>query len=110
MKATPSLRRARPPSRWSCATKGPVTSWSSYLRSAGSVTSSRLLRDLVQDRRPARLDPGVRRDAPTLRLPAGVIGMALSWPVVSPGTVRGEARKGFAQLEVAVPSLPDVTE
>jgi hypothetical protein len=43
-KRRPSLRRARPPSRWSCATKGPVTSsWSSYLRSAGSVTSSRLL-------------------------------------------------------------------
>jgi hypothetical protein len=27
----------------------------------------------------------------------------------SPGTVRGEARKGFAQLEVAVPSSPEIT-
>jgi len=25
-----------------------------------------------------------------------------------PGTVRGEARKGFAQLEVAVPSSPEI--
>jgi hypothetical protein len=35
--------------------------------------SSRLLRDLAQDRRLARLGPGARRDAPTLRLPSGVI-------------------------------------
>ena len=28
---------------------------------------------------------------------------------ISPGTVRGEARKGFAQLEVAVPSSPEIT-
>jgi len=27
---------------------------------------------------------------------------------VSPGTVRGEARKGFAQLEVAVSSSPEI--
>jgi transposase len=27
---------------------------------------------------------------------------------ISPGTVRGEARKGFAQLEVAVPSSPEI--
>ena len=44
-----------------------------------------------------------------MRLPTGVMGVALSWPAVWPGTVRGVARKGFAQLEVAVPSLPDVT-
>src|SRR5580700_3373651 len=69
----------------------------------------RLLRDLAQDRCLARLGPGARRDAPTLRLPTGVMGVALSWPAVSQGPVRGEARKGFAQLEVAVPSLPDVT-
>src|ERR1017187_9137364 len=44
----------------------------------------------------------------SMRLPAGVIGMALSWHALSPGTARGEARKGYAQLEVAVPSLPDM--
>src|SRR6266498_4515273 len=65
----------------------------------------RLLRDFLQDRCPARLGPGARRDAPTLRLPTGVIGVALSWPAVSPGTARGEAGKGFVLLEVAVPSL-----
>jgi hypothetical protein len=65
----------------------------------------RLLRDLAQDRCPARLGPGARRDAPTLRLPTGVIGVALSWPAVSPGTAQGEAGKGFVLLEVAVPSL-----
>jgi hypothetical protein len=27
-----------------------------------------------------------------------------------PGTVRGEARKGYAQLEVAVPSSPEFTQ
>jgi hypothetical protein len=43
-----------------------------------------------------------------LRLPAGFIGVALSWPAVSPGIARGEAQKGFALLEVAVPSLPDI--
>ena len=30
--------------------------------------------------------------------------MALSWHAVLPGTARGEARKGFVRLEVAVPS------
>src|ERR1700733_6085849 len=70
----------------------------------------RLLRDLAQDRCLARLGPGARRDALSLRLPASVIGVALIWPAVSPGAVRGEARKGFAQLEVAVPSLADITD
>ena len=28
---------------------------------------------------------------------------------ISPGTARGEARKGFAQLEVAVPSSPEIS-
>ena len=69
------------------------------------LTGSRLLRDFTQDRRPVRLGPGVRRDAPTLRLPTGVIGVALSWPAVSPDTARGEAQKGLVLLEVAVPSL-----
>ena len=45
----------------------------------------------------------------SLRLPTGVIGVALSWHAVSPGTARGEAGKGFVLLEVAVPSLPDIT-
>ena len=40
-----------------------------------------------------------------MRLPTGVIGVALSWHAISPGTVRGEAQKGFVLLEVAVPSL-----
>jgi hypothetical protein len=40
-----------------------------------------------------------------LRLPTGVIGVALTWPAASPGAARGEARKGFVLLEVAVPSL-----
>jgi hypothetical protein len=40
-----------------------------------------------------------------LRLPTGVIGVALTWPAVSPGAARGEAQKGFVLLEVAVPSL-----
>jgi hypothetical protein len=40
-----------------------------------------------------------------LRLPTGVIGVALTWHAISPGTVRGEAQKGFVLLEVAVPSL-----
>jgi hypothetical protein len=40
-----------------------------------------------------------------LQLPTGVIGVALTWPAVSSGTVRGEAQKGFVLLEVAVPSL-----
>src|SRR5207302_11360220 len=39
------------------------------------------------------------------RLPAGVIGVALSWLAVLSGTVRGEAGKGFVLLEVALPSL-----
>ncbi len=65
----------------------------------------RLFGDFTQDRCPARLGLGARRDAPTLRLPTGVIGVALSWPAVSSGTARGEAQKGFVLLEVAVPSL-----
>src|SRR5215469_16915025 len=52
-----------------------------------------------------RLGPGARRDALYQRLPAGFIGVALIWLAFSPGAVRGEAQKGFAQLEVAVPSL-----
>jgi hypothetical protein len=43
--------------------------------------------------------------APTLRLPTGVIGVALIWPAVSSGTARGVAGKGSVLLEVAVPSL-----
>jgi hypothetical protein len=42
-----------------------------------------------------------------LRLPTGVIGVALIWLAASPGAARGEARKGFVLLEVAVPSLPN---
>src|SRR5215472_11815652 len=34
-----------------------------------------------------------------------VVGVALIWLAFSPGTVRGEAQKGFVLLEVAVPSL-----
>jgi transposase len=34
--------------------------------------------------------------------------VALFWLAFSPGTVQGEAQKGFAQLEVAVPSLRSV--
>ena len=40
--------------------------------------------------------------------PLVVIGVALIWPASLPGTARGEARKGFAQLEVAVPSSPGI--
>ena len=72
---------------------------------SGLTAGQQLLRDCAQDRCPARLGPGARRDAPTLRLPTGVIGVALSWPAVSSGTARGEAGKGFVLLEVAVPSL-----
>ena len=83
-----------------------------FALSGGAATryaapAHRLLRDFTQDRRLARLGPGVRRDAPTLRLPTGVIGVALSWLAVSPGTARGEAQKGFVLLEVAVPLLAD---
>jgi hypothetical protein len=39
-----------------------------------------------------------------LRLPTGVIGVAHNWHATSPGTVRGEAQKGFVALKVAVPS------
>jgi hypothetical protein len=42
--------------------------------------SQRLLRDLGAGSGPARLGLGAWRDAPTLRLPAVVIGVALSWP------------------------------
>jgi len=79
---------------------------SSELPDLGTIAraSSRLLRSLVQDRCPARLGPGARRDALTLRLPTGGIGVAQLWHAVSSGTVRGEAGKGFVALEVAVPS------
>jgi hypothetical protein len=50
---------------------------------------------------------GVRRDALILGLPTGVIGVALIWLAASPGAARGEARKGFVLLKVAVPSLPN---
>ena len=43
-----------------------------------------------------------------MRLPAGVIGVALNWHAASSGTARGEARKGFVLLEVAVPSLLNI--
>ena len=43
----------------------------------------------------------------SFRLPTD-LGVALSWHAVSPGTAQGEARKGFARLEVAVPSSPDI--
>jgi hypothetical protein len=33
------------------------------------------------------------------------MGVALIWLAFSPGTVQGEAQRGFALLEVAVPSL-----
>jgi hypothetical protein len=39
-----------------------------------------------------------------MRLPTGVMGVALIWHAVSSRTVRGEAGKGFVALEVAVPS------
>jgi CBS domain len=71
----------------------------------GVVTLNGYLETSLQDRCPARLGPGARRDAPSQRLPTGVIGVALIWPAVSPGTARGEAGKGFVLLEVAVPSL-----
>ena len=48
--------------------------------------SHRLLRDWSQDRCLARLGPGVRRGALTMRLPTGVIGVALSC-AFSSGTV-----------------------
>ena len=44
-----------------------------------------------------------------MRLPTGVIGVALPWHAVSSGTAQGEAGKGFVLLEVAVPSLLDIT-
>src|SRR5215207_3466232 len=43
---------------------------------------------------PARLGPGARRDAPTLRLPTGVIGVALTWPAVLPGRRARRGSKG----------------
>src|ERR1044071_5611379 len=50
-----------------------IPQWNYRIRTA----ASRLPRDLAQDRCLARLGPGARRDAPTLRLPAGVIGVAI---------------------------------
>jgi hypothetical protein len=44
-----------------------------------------------------------------MRLPTGVIGVALNWHAVSSGTARGEAQKGFVLLKVAVPSLLIIT-
>jgi len=44
-----------------------------------------------------------------MRLPTGVIGVALNWHAVSSGTARGEAQKGFVLLKVAVPSLLNIT-
>ncbi len=74
-----------------------------------SPPASRLLRDWSQDRCLARLGPGARRDALTLRLPTGVIGVAHSWHAFSSGTARGEARKGFVRLEVAMPCSLHIT-
>src|SRR5439155_24671633 len=48
----------------------------------------------MQDRCPARLGPGARRDAPYLRLPTGVMGVALIWLAFSPGTAAGSGWKG----------------
>src|SRR5262249_25592028 len=78
-------------------------------RARSTPRTSRLLRDLAQDRRLARLGPGVRRDAHSPRLPTGVIGVALNRLAFSPDTVRGEARKGSVLLEVAMPSLLTTT-
>jgi hypothetical protein len=44
-----------------------------------------------------------------MRLPTGVIGVALSWHALSSGAARGEAGKGFVLLEVAVPSSLNIT-
>src|SRR5690348_2726818 len=69
----------------------------------------RLLRDLGSGPGPARLGPGARRDAPTMRLPAVVIGVAHSWPASRRAPCEGRLERGFAQLEVAVPSSPEIS-
>jgi hypothetical protein len=68
------------------------------------MLSIRLLVDLPQDRRLARLGLGARFVALNSAARAGRV--ALIWPARTgrcPG--QGEAQEGFAQLEVAVPSL-----
>jgi hypothetical protein len=75
----------------------------------GNVAAERALigylETWVQDR--------VRPDSvqvPGVMLPhCGCPPLSLAWLTQGPpGTVRGEARKGFAQLEVAVPSSPEI--
>ena len=71
--------------------------------------SSRLLRDLSQDRCLARLGPGARRDAHISRLPTGVL-VWLSHGLRSRRAPCGERlERGLSALEVAVPSSLHIT-
>jgi len=55
----------------------------------------RLLRDLDAGSGPARLGLGARRDAPALRLPAIVTGVALSWPASRRAPCEGRLERGL---------------
>ena len=57
--------------------------------------SQRLLRDLGAGSGPARLGLGARRDAPALRLPAIVTGVALSWPASRRAPCEGRLERGL---------------
>jgi hypothetical protein len=45
-----------------------------------------------------------------MRLPAVVMGVALTWLASRRAPREGRLEKGFAQLEVAMPSSPEFTE
>ena len=62
---------------------------------AAERRSHRLLRDLGSGSGPARLGPGARRDAPTLRLPAVVIGVAHSWLASRRAPCEGRLERGL---------------
>ena len=64
-----------------------------------------LLRDLGAGSRPARLGLGTRRMLPQCGCPPSSLAW-LTHGLLLAGHRAREARKGFAQLEVAVPSSP----
>ena len=64
-------------------------------RAHGTRPCPRLLRDLGAGSRLARLGPGARRDALTMRLPAVVIGVAHSWPASGRAPCEGRLERGL---------------
>src|SRR5262249_29717010 len=61
----------------------------------GTGRGMRLLRDLGSGSGPARLGLGAWRDAPTLRLPAVVGGVAHSWPATRRAPCEGSLERGL---------------